>query len=366
MTTENLYEPTRTVGNGVTVAFTVSFKIDDETDLDVYLIDTGANTNKALQTLTTDYTVTINTTSEGGTITFLTAPPSTKDVIIERTEDYKQPTDIPDVATIQESVIEGSLDKNTRLIQQILEITNRKIGITVEDETLVSAFDTNIQDFTSGALLQINSTATGIGATNLADISLSAIGLPTTSGIAVFTGTNTFISRQILTSGSVIVVNPTGVAGDITVDSTVTDNNIATKAATADLASTANGLGASLIGLEDVAGDWVSTDLELLAIELADLKVVTGTYTGDGNATQVISGIPFPFRVVRVYGGSGTAGSQTGFVRNDTHTGADSFNYSTAVIVTDGIIAIGATNFTVGNSANINQLNTSYSFEGLV
>jgi len=226
MTVTNLYAPTRTVGNGVTTAFAFTFQITDETDIDVFLIDTGANTNKTVQTITTQYTVVINPSTDGGTITFVTAPPSTKDVILERDEDYTQTNDIPDVATIQESSIESPDDKNTRLIQQVLEITRRKIGLSTADDTLLSSFNYDIADLTSNSILRINSTGTGVGGTTLA--SLGAVGLPTTSGVAVYVGSDTFVAREIITSGSILAIDGKGLTGNITLDSTPTDNTIST------------------------------------------------------------------------------------------------------------------------------------------
>lgn len=135
MTISKQYAPTRTVGNGATTEFTANWRVTDETDLDVYLIDTGATTNKTLQTITTEYTVTINDTTETATVTFITAPPATKDVILEQTVAETQPTNIPDVATIRENTLETAYDRNTRLIQQLSEKLGRQFQATVEDNT---------------------------------------------------------------------------------------------------------------------------------------------------------------------------------------------------------------------------------------
>lgn len=327
MTTSNIYEPTRTVGNGIVVAFTFNFKLDDETDMDVYLIDTGANTNKVLQTITTDYTVAINTTSEGGTITFGTPPPSTKDVILERTEDYTQPTDIPDVATIQESVLEDSYDKNTRLIQQIFELTSRKIGISVEDKTLVSSFDPEIDNFTSGAILQVNGDATGITATALA--SLSAIGVPTTSGIAVYTGANTFVARELLTSGSVIVTNPKGLTGDITVETTVLD--IKVSAAEVDISALQSNV----------------TELQVNKFQRLSLSLDATDVTNSQSIAHTLSGIPTDIVCLATDGLTATDQSSNGqcFTDGSTFvqaaTGFDDSGANGASLHADSIAGLG-------------------------
>jgi len=94
-----------------------------------------------------------------------------------------------------------------------------------------------------------------------------------------------------------------------------------------------------------------------------DLLFATGTYTGDGNATQVIGSLPFQPKIVRIYGGSGVTANQGAFTRNDTHTGADSFAFGVGLVLTNCITVIAATSFTVANNANINANTSSYTFE---
>lgn len=138
MTVFKIYEPTRTIGNGATVNFVADFQVADVTELVIKLIDTGATTNEVLQIITTDYTVAINETTENATVTFLTPPPGTKDVIIERVLDETQPTKIPDVATIRENILEGSYDKNTKLVQQLSEKIGRQLATSVVNDTLLT------------------------------------------------------------------------------------------------------------------------------------------------------------------------------------------------------------------------------------
>jgi hypothetical protein len=131
------------------------------------------------------------------------------------------------------------------------------------------------------------------------------------------------------------------------------------------LASTANGEGASLIGVEDNASNYTGSDLESILAEIATLSGLrgeTGTYTGNGAASQIISGLSFQPKIVRVYGGS--SGTDV-FFRNDTHTGSNSARIDIGgVISTAGITAIGATSFTVGSEANINTAGYTYEVWG--
>ena len=80
MTVSSVYTPVRLDGNGSVVAFAFGFKINDASELKVYLVDDATNT-KVLQTITTDYTLVINTTTEGGTVTFVTAPTKPSELI---------------------------------------------------------------------------------------------------------------------------------------------------------------------------------------------------------------------------------------------------------------------------------------------
>lgn len=260
MTVSDNYEPIRTVGNGSTTIVSFPWKIFDESEIIVSLIDTGATTNKALQTITTNYTVIINTTTDGGSITFLTAPPSTKDSILERAVANDQNTNIPDVGTITESQLEDAYDKGVIQVQQVSEILDRTLSISVDDNTLITGFSGEITGVTSNALLQFNADASGIQAATLA--SLSGIALPVTSGIGVFTGSNTFIAREIETtsSGILAITNPDGVAGNISLDPTPFVD---------DLAATTNGNGASKVGIEDAAGDITATTAEGAFAEIA-------------------------------------------------------------------------------------------------
>lgn len=68
-------------GDASTVLFTFDFAVIQASDLLVYTIvrSTGVGT---LKTLTTDYTVSLNESAEGGSITMLSAPASTLDVLI--------------------------------------------------------------------------------------------------------------------------------------------------------------------------------------------------------------------------------------------------------------------------------------------
>lgn len=124
MTVQNTTSKIRYTGNGATVAFSFPFKVFAAGDLDVYLvlISSGAQT---LQTITTHYTVSINRNSDGGTVTFVTAPSALYEVLIKRNLDRTQSTDLPAVSNFPEESIENALDKLTMITSEIDEILNR-------------------------------------------------------------------------------------------------------------------------------------------------------------------------------------------------------------------------------------------------
>lgn len=124
MTVENLTNKVREDGNGSKTAFTFSFEVFDEAELEVYKVvkATGVAT---LQTITTDYTVSLNTSSPGGTVTYVTAPSALQESFIKRVVPLTQETDIPNVGGIREEQIENQFDRAVMVDQQLQEQIDR-------------------------------------------------------------------------------------------------------------------------------------------------------------------------------------------------------------------------------------------------
>ena len=76
-------------GDGNTTSFTFPFKIFKSSDLKVYQLDANA-TVYGPYNLTTDYTVAISSTSEGGFVNFTVAPQASWQTFIERVEPLTQ------------------------------------------------------------------------------------------------------------------------------------------------------------------------------------------------------------------------------------------------------------------------------------
>ncbi len=133
-------------GNGVKVAFDFDFKIFETTELEVSKIDTSSLI-ATLQTITTDYTVAINTTTEGGIVTYVTAPTSGEQSFIKRVMPLTQTTDVPTEGTIPEDSLNNEYDRSRMIDIQQQEEMDRTIKF-VETSDLS---DVNLPEGTSAA-----------------------------------------------------------------------------------------------------------------------------------------------------------------------------------------------------------------------
>jgi hypothetical protein len=136
MTVTSSTSKSRATGNGVTTAFTGSFRILDESHVKVTHTSTvGVDTVK---TITTDYTV----SGVGGssfTVTHLVAPASGVVVTLSRNVPATQELDLVENDDMPADELEKSFDKDVMLIQQIKEAQDRSIRFPVSDSTSLSA-----------------------------------------------------------------------------------------------------------------------------------------------------------------------------------------------------------------------------------
>jgi len=116
MTISNSNNRTRLAVSGLTYDFT--FTIDNEAEILVYVITDDV---ASLLTLATDYTVSISSIVEGGTVT-LTGASSADEILMIRNKAYQQTADIPIRSGFNEAVIEGALDNLEMQIQQLKEL----------------------------------------------------------------------------------------------------------------------------------------------------------------------------------------------------------------------------------------------------
>ena len=113
-------------GDGITQTFSFPFKIFNKTDLQVYLINTTGTVFGPL-TLNSDYTVTISPTTEGGTVTFTTAPTVNWLTFIKRVEPLTQSLAIATEGPLPSKQIENQLDLQMMVDIQLNEAIARAI-----------------------------------------------------------------------------------------------------------------------------------------------------------------------------------------------------------------------------------------------
>lgn len=147
---------TLATGDGATTAFTFSFPIDtgssgNHADLEVRLrvTSTGVETG---QTETTHYTVTAtnNNFTSGGTVTFVTAPAATQEVLLLRATAQTQLTDFGSSGV--HLAIENADDKLTRQMIDLQEEVNRCLKFPKTDAATLSGIMDNSVDRASQRL----------------------------------------------------------------------------------------------------------------------------------------------------------------------------------------------------------------------
>lgn len=159
MSVTNATRKIRATGDGAQTDFTFPFKVFAQADIDVYKVDTSVSPEtKTLQTITTDYTVALNTTTEGGTVTYTTAPTSDEDSLIVRDQPRIQDTNIPTESNFPETQVENQFDKEVMMIIDMTEDVSRSLKFPVES----TQTDIEVPEPTAGKALLWNATADGL------------------------------------------------------------------------------------------------------------------------------------------------------------------------------------------------------------
>lgn len=111
-------------GDGSTTEFSFPYLFYDED----HLVVTVDGTTK---TITTDYTVSGEGESAGGTVTFLSAPADDTDIVIQRVVPYTQGTDFTNYDGYPAEVVEKALDLSAMMASQVGEYSDRTINVPV-------------------------------------------------------------------------------------------------------------------------------------------------------------------------------------------------------------------------------------------
>jgi Flp pilus assembly protein TadG len=126
MVVENVSNKIREDGNGSKVAFTFPFKVYKTSDINVFKVVKATQVATAM-TLDVDYTVVLNTATDGGTVTYVVAPTALQESFIISDFDVEQQTDIPARGALREPQIENALDRAILLIRQMAEQLSRAL-----------------------------------------------------------------------------------------------------------------------------------------------------------------------------------------------------------------------------------------------
>lgn len=200
-------------GNGATTAFAFGYYFLANADLVVIKrnTSTGAETT---QTLTTHYTVSGAGNPAGGTVTFVTAPSASEEVIIYRDPAVKQEVDLVNNDPLPvETSVEQPLDRLTMICQRLADRIGRALRLTDGDTSGATTTITPSADkflgWNSGGTALENKALATIGAVQLSDATPQAL---TGTGSA---GTSAMVSRSDHkhASGTAATKN-TGTSGD--------------------------------------------------------------------------------------------------------------------------------------------------------
>ena len=151
-------------GNGSTSAFTYTFKISANSEMQV-IIRSSAGV-ETIKSLGTHYNVSGAGNSGGGTVTFTSGniPASGETVVLRRVTAQTQTMDLIDNDPMSADTIETAHDKSIALIQELQEQLNRSIKVS-RTATITTPEITDDASARAGKLLGFDSTGNALDAT---------------------------------------------------------------------------------------------------------------------------------------------------------------------------------------------------------
>ncbi len=151
-------------GNGSTSAFTYTFKISANSEMQV-IIRSSAGT-ETIKSLGTHYNVSGAGNSGGGTVTFTSGniPASGETVVLRRVTPLTQTMDLIDNDPMSADTIETAHDKSIALIQELQEQLDRSIKVS-KTATITTPEITDDASARAGKLLGFDSTGNALDAT---------------------------------------------------------------------------------------------------------------------------------------------------------------------------------------------------------
>lgn len=277
MTVENTTNKVSYAGDNSLTARSFSFKIFDAADLEVYVV--ASDGTETLKTNVTHYTVSINTVTEGGTVTPISGHQADtgETYLIKRVIDLEQDTNIPTEGNFPEESIENEFDQSRMIdIQQQEEIARSikmKLSSTQSDITM--------EDLVANKMILVNSTGDGFEMST-DDFSTIQADLATVAGISANITTVAGIAANV-TSVAGNAANITTVAGISANVTTVAgiSADVSTVAADGTDIGTVAGISADVTAVAAVAANVTSvaavdTDVTAVAGITADVTSVAG------------------------------------------------------------------------------------------
>jgi hypothetical protein len=140
MTVNSTTRQSRQLGNGTTKAFSANIKIFAETDIVVHILT--RTTSAVEKTLVLNdagsdgYTVTFDLDDETLTVTCVTAPTATQDILINRSVPITQTQDYPKANKFPSQATENGLDKLTAIVQDNQSDLDRSIKVSTSDTSV--------------------------------------------------------------------------------------------------------------------------------------------------------------------------------------------------------------------------------------
>jgi hypothetical protein len=351
--------------------YAFTFEILSQTDIAVYKAST-------LLTLTTDYTVTINTNGTGSVTLVVTA--GTSNITIVGAKNIQRTTDFTTGGDLFANTLNDELDNQTIFIQQVAETAERGLKAPVIDPTdinmtlpakatragTVLAFDSPSGNPVAGPTIASVGTVLG----NIANINTVAGSISNVNTVATnITNVNTVagISGNVTTVAG-ISANVTSVAGNASNINTVAgsisnvnavgsnianvntvagiDSEITTVAGIDSDVTTVAGIASDVSAVADIDSDvttvaGIDSDVTAVAADATDIGAVAGNIANvnsvAGNATNINS----------VAGNSTNINTVAGISANVTTVAGISANVTTVAGISANVTTV------AGNSANV-------------
>ena len=250
-------------GSAGTGPYAFNFAVLANTDIAVYK-------NSTLLTLTTDYTVTISSTTGLGSVTLVSAATGSDTITIVGARAIQRSTDFVTGGDFFANTLNTELDSETIFVQQVAETAERSLKAPVTDPTSID-MTLPAKSTRAGKYLSFNAT------TGNPETSSSVTDVATVAGIAADVTTVAGISANVTT-----------VAGNSSNITTVAGNN-SNVTTVAGISSNVTTVAGNTTNINSVASN--STNINTVATNIANVNSVGTNISSVNTAASNISAI---------------------------------------------------------------------------